>query len=207
MVNAPLTTAASAAPGPELALAPAYAGGERDWLVAALALDARLAEVALRPGDPALARLRVMWWEESVAALVAGTDGVDPLLTALAPGIRRRPERADRVAATTAAWDERVGPDPNEAATEALATARARLLLDGAEHADAERALAGRALWSDPAGDRARARDWLDRGLRRRWPRALRAQRLLAHAARMRARGTGERRIAAALLALAVTGR
>ncbi len=200
-VNAAFTTS-----GPEVALAPAYAGRDRAWLGAALALDARLAGLALRPGDAALARLRILWWEEAVGALAAGSDGVDPLLVRLRPGLVADPTRTGRVTALTVAWDRRIGTDPASADMETLAAARAALLLDGREHAEAARALAGRALLGDPAADTGRAETWLAEGLRRRWPRALRAHRLLARAALMRLEGRSERWIAARLIGLALTG-
>lgn len=192
---------------PERALALAYAGTGRKWLEAALALDERLAELARRPGEPALASVRLLWWEEAVLALGSGPPPVDPILLALQPLVAQRPDRVEMVVAVVRALDEVAGQaSPSGREWEAVASARGRLLADEGGDGPGATALAGRA-WAETGGDGEVARQWLEEGLSERWGRALRGQRLLARAALYRLRGGSERMLAARLIGWAVSGR
>ena len=203
MVNDPFTTPEPKDAPPEEALAVAHAGGPGGWLAAALPLDRRLESVARRPGDATLTRLRLAWWTEAVATLGQGSAPVDPVLVRLAPLLKDRPDRLARVDSLIARWDERVG-EPSGVAASPLAGARAALLLDGADHLPAQQALEGRALIASRPDT---ARVALNAGLEARWPRALRAHRLLARAALHRLEGGSERALALRLLGWALTGR
>lgn len=199
-------TTAGGADAPEEALAVAYAraGGEGgDWLAAALALDRRLQEVAGRPGDATLGRLRLAWWSEAVATLGSGPEPVDPDLLRLAPLLAGRADRVARVEELIACWDERLGETFGEAPT-ALARARAGLLLDGSTEDAPRRSLTGRALALLGAPGALEA---LREGLAVAWPPALRGHRLLARAALHRLTGGSERALALKLLAWGLTGR
>lgn len=191
---------------PERALALAYAGTGRAWLQAALALDERLAKLARRPGEPALASVRLLWWEEAVLALGSGPSPVDPILLALQPLVAQRPDRVELVVAVVRALDEVAQASPGGREWEAVASARGRLLADEGGDGPAATALAGRAL-AEAGGDGEVARQWLEEGLSERWGRALRGQRLLARAALYRLRGGSERMLAARLIGWAVSGR
>ena len=181
----------------------AYARTGGPWLAAAMALDRRLEEVAERPGDATLTRLRLAWWSEAVATLGTGPEPVDPDLLRLAPLLDGRPDRVALVEALFAAWDAQVG----EGAPwdrRPLARARAALLLDGSNDSGAVTALKGRAM----AGfDAKAARTTLLKGLSGRWPRALRGHRLLARAALHRLEGGSERALAVKLVGWALSGR
>lgn len=202
-MNDAFTTAGGADAPPEEALAIAYAPKVGDWLRAALALDRRLQDVASRPGDAMLGRLRVAWWSEAVATLGSGPEPVDPDLLRLAPLLAGRPDRVARVERLIAGWDERVG-DASGGAPIALAQARADLLLDGPTEDAPRRALTGRALALLGAEG---ATQGLAEGLAVAWPTALRGHRLLAHAALHRLQGGSERALALKLFAWGLTGR
>lgn len=192
---------------PDRALAVAYAGRGREWLKTVLALDDRLAELARRPGDPGLTRVRLMWWEEAVAGLGAGPPPVDPILLALQPLVAERAERSGLIAALVRAWDEVAGQaSPDPAGVEALAKARGLLLADGSETGALVKALSGRALAETGGKPEASVR-WLREGLATRWPRALRGQRLLARAALHRLEGKSERALALRLVGWGLSGR
>lgn len=194
-MNAAFTT------GPEVSIAIARGGGPAGWLATALRLDARLAELASRPGDPALTRLRLLWWEEAVGALADGPLPVDPILLALRPLLQRRPDRADLIARCVASWDEWEGTAPDG---EPVARARAGMLCDGLAHPHAVTAMTG---WADAQmGSPREAEAWLREGLSRRWPRALIGQRLLARAALHRLESRSERALALRLVGWSVTG-
>lgn len=192
-MNAPFTT------GPERSIAIARGGGPAGWLATALTLDARLAELAGRPGDPALTRLRLLWWEEAVGALADGPLPVDPILLALRPLLQERPNRADLIARCVASWDEWEISDG-----EPVARARAGLLCDGLSQSHAITGLAGWA--AAQMGEPGKAEAWLREGLSRRWPRVLIGQRLLARAALHRLEGRSERALALRLVGWSVSG-
>ena len=194
--------------GPERHLALAHAGAARPWLAAALDLDERLAELARRPSEATLARLRLAWWDEAVRGLPDGPPPADPLLAALRPLVLDRPERVERIAALIDGWDESIGMSvPSGGQGGRLAKCVADLLLDGAGHRAALTALTGWAIWRHgPAGE-PDARALLSEGLASSWPAALSGQRLLARAALHRLNGGGERLLALKLVGWAVTGR
>ncbi len=185
--------------GPELPIAIAWGGGPAGWLAVALRLDARLAELASRPGDPALTSLRLLWWEEAVGALADGPPPVDPILLAVRPLVRERPDRGERIVQCVAAWDEWEGSDG-----EPVARARARLLCDGGANPHAVTGMTGWAAARMGALDDAQG--WLREGLSRRWPGALIGQRLLARAALHRLEGRSERALALRLVGWSVSG-
>ena len=194
--------------GPERHLALAHAGPARPWLAAALELDDRLAELARRPGEATLGRLRLAWWEEAVRGLSDGPRPADPLLAALRPPVLDRPERADRIAALIEGWDGTIGTSEETQERDArLARAVADLLLDGAGHPPAATALRGWAAWRHGLVGTTQARAWLTEGLASSWPVALTGQRLLARAALHRLDGGGERMLALKLLGWAVARR
>ena len=194
-MNAPFTIA------PELAIAVARSGGAGGWLATALALDARLAEVAQRPGDPALTSLRLLWWEEAVETLAEGPPPIDPILLAMRPLIQARSHRKAAIADCVHRWDdwEGAGSDP-----EALARARGCLLCDGPSVPDAVTAMTG---WAAVRlGAPGQATTWLREGLSSRWPSSLIGQRLLARAALHRLEGRSERLLALRLIGWSVSG-
>ena len=201
-MNAPFTIDAGPVAGPEEALAIARAGGPEGWLAAALSLDSRLAEVAGRPGDATLTRLRLAWWRDAVER-VGESAAVDPVLIRLAPHLIAGASRRDRIGAVLSDWDDRAGETPTAALDRALSGARARLLLDGVECEPAKSALTGRALAQIGAPDAAAL---LEEGLASRWPARLRGHRLLARAALHRLSGRSERALSLRLIGWSLTG-
>lgn len=201
-MNTPFTTTAAAPLAPEEVLAIARAGGPDGWLAAALTLDDRLAEVARRPGDATLTRLRLAWWRDAVER-VTESAAVDPVLIRLAPHLRADAVQRGRIEAVLSGWDDRAGETPTAALDLALSGARARLLLDGAACELAERALTGRALAQIGAPDAA---SLLEEGLASRWPTRLRGHRLLARAALHRLSGRSERALSLRLIGWSLTG-
>lgn len=68
--------------------APAH---RRPALVALLALNLELARIRDRVGEPALGRIRLAWWRETVDGVFAGTPRRHPVAGALAEAVARRP--------------------------------------------------------------------------------------------------------------------
>ena len=80
----------------------------RPATLALLALDARLALLARRSGEPMLSQIRFAWWRETLAAEPGSWPLGEPLLAALRSWEGHRPALVELVEA----WDEMTAPAP-----------------------------------------------------------------------------------------------
>lgn len=160
---------------PEEQLALVYAPASmRARLTLLLALDHRLNGVVHLASEPMLAQIRMAWWRDQLASLAQGAAApAEPLLSMIAAN----PEWIAPAAALVDAWDG-ILTDPAPISPD---EARAATLLGEGATLGARTGMTGWALTvRGRAEEGARS---LKMGLANKWPRAFRAQRLMAHRA------------------------
>lgn len=193
MKPAPPPDADALAPEPALALlyapAPVRAATATLWR-----LDQRIADVALRPGEPTLTAIKLAWWEEALATLGNHRGHGDPLLGEAADLLLAGGLAATDVAQLAAAWRENDLCD-YAAARASLFTLTARLarcaITDRHRRAAEGWALVARACGAGAQGEAAMAlaRARFAEAGPLRWPRALRSLGALSALARRDAAG------------------
>ncbi|MET0180074.1 MAG: squalene/phytoene synthase family protein [Novosphingobium sp.] len=114
------TVAEELLPPERLAVAYAPVSARPAW-IGLLALDRRLARVALAAREPMLAQLRLAWWRDRFRAPAGDWPAGEPLLAVLAAweGERAALERL------VDGWEGAIGGEADEAALAALVAARA----------------------------------------------------------------------------------
>lgn len=90
-------------------------------------LDARLGEIARRPGEPALAQIRLRWWADQLEKVDAMTSPPEPLLAQVAAALSPR-LTGQALLALGEGWIAAVGSEDNGARGAALFAATADLL-------------------------------------------------------------------------------
>lgn len=91
--------------GAEARLALHYAPRDRrDALGALWALDARMRRIFVEAREPAIAQIKLAWWEERLAALRQGHAPAEPLLERLADDLAGIADAGVRLSAIPAAW-------------------------------------------------------------------------------------------------------
>lgn len=160
---------------PEEELALAYAPkSARARLTPLLMLDRRLASVVDSATEPMLAQIRLAWWREQLGFLGSGkTAPAEPLLQMFGDNSAL----IEAAQTLVDAWEE-ILADPTVNTPD---EARAAALLGDAPTLGAKNGVFGWALAS--RGEFEAARKPLKIGLANKWPRAFRAQRILARRA------------------------
>jgi 15-cis-phytoene synthase len=117
----PLLTLAEELPPPErLAVAYAPASARPAW-IGLLALDRRLARVAMEAREPMLAQIRLAWWRDRFRAPPGEWPAGEPLLAVLAAWDGEQAALEHLVDG----WEGAIGGEPDDAALDALVAARA----------------------------------------------------------------------------------
>lgn len=164
-------------PEEQLALvyAPATDGARLTLL---LAFDHRMNGILRSASEPMLAQIRLAWWREQLDALDAGkAPPAEPLLERIAV----QPDSRAAIRSLIDHWDD-ILLDPEQLAEQAD-KGRAEIILGPGATLGAVTGMTGWALLS--RGERERGAATLKTGLANKWPRAFRAQRILARIALM----------------------